>query len=260
MVFYAVRSFNPREVRFEPKAGLLSAVLPYILQSDNSPRRYQLACHVHTDAVAGTTFRLKPASGVPGIEQRRWVPAGDATVRFTTDTISRTGWYPWTLVHATNDPWTLTACDFYEQTDEGPAPAAAPAPHPNPPAVQPPTIAKLNARYTQTANAELAIDNLHSFTAAAGATFYPALIPSGNAQLTLTTADANPHTYRISCQLRSSADARYSLAGQTVAAPAGDTTASFTVSTQQAGPHTWTLTELNQIIWTLKSCDITESP
>jgi hypothetical protein len=259
LVLYNVRSFNPRDVSFEPRAGLLSAVLPYIQQPDNSPRRYQLACHVHTGAAAGTTFRLKPSGGVPGIEQRRWVPPGEATVRFTTDTISRTGWYAWALVNATNDPWTLTACDLYEQTDEGSAPAAAPASHPNPPAVQPPTIATLNSRYTQTATAELAMANFYSLTTAAGATFYPALThSSGNAQLTLTT-DANPHTYRVNCQLRSSADARYSLAGQTVTAPAGDTTASFTASTQQAGAHTWTLTELNQIIWTLKSCDITES-
>ena len=260
LFFYTARTFNPREVTFEPKAfpGLLSAVLPYLRQPDDTPRRYQLACHVTTSATNGTVFRL--TGGTPSLAQRRWVPPGDVTVRFPTETISRMGWYYWTLTSDQNDPWTFKGCDVYEVTDDGPAPAAAPAPHPAPPAVQPPTIATLNARYTQTPIAELAMANAYSLGAAQGASFQPSLTnTTETAQFTLTT-DANAHTYRINCHLHSAADARYSLDGQTVAASAGDTAVSFAVSTQQAGPHTWTLTELNQVTWVLKSCDINESP
>jgi hypothetical protein len=51
--------------------------------------------------------------------------------------------------------------------------------------------------------------------------------------------------------------ARYTLAGQTVTAPTGDATASFTVSTEQAGPHTWTLTELNHVTGILNPATLT---
>jgi len=192
--------------------------------------------------------------------QRRWVPAGAAVVRFPTDAISRPGWYTWLLENDQGDPWTFRECDIYEQTDDGPAPAAAPAPHPALPAVQPPTIASLGLRFTQTPIAELSMANLYSLGAGQGATFKPTLSGSGSVRLTLTT-DSSPHSYHVNCKVRNSDPALYSFNGQTDAEPGSlnPTVVSFDVSTQQAGAHTWALTEGDGVVWVFYSCDVVAS-
>lgn len=257
LFFYGAHTFNPREVTFEPRSypGRPAMVLPYIQHPDTSLRRYQIACRVRTTAIEGTTFRLTPVPGAPGSQQTRWVPPGEVTVRFSTDAISRVGWYAWSFSSTTSDPWTFLACHLYEQTDGGEAPAPAPAPHPDPPTGQPPTIATLNLRYTASGIAELSMDSVHAVGAADGATFRPTPTQPGGARITLTTP-AEPHTYRFDCHVRSTADAQYFLDDQTVYVPAGDATVSFKVWTHQAGPHSWSLVELNRITWTLHSCDI----
>jgi hypothetical protein len=125
--------------------------------------------------------------------------------------------------------------------------------------VQSPVIANLNLRWTETPTAQLSLINDYSFGAAQNAAFEPNVThTTGQVQVTLTTG-AEPATFSISCITTSANGARYTFAGQDFTAPAGTTTQTVTVSTNTAGPHGWTLTELTNVIWTFKSCTISSS-